>query len=457
MQNYKIQQYLADINGLKHYFIKDKFLYEESYLNSIVEQKIIGKYILKFSLDVDHNGNPHIACINDNKKIIHLKNNEKKWNKNTITEIQSFYKVKSIKLYAGLNNQTEAYILLLTQDIRNKNLYPLFLYSIKNSNWNVKKIADLNYDRYHPSLKSDTDNTGNLHIIFKTKENNKYKIYYKTYDAIHNKWSLSEKITESTEDITNTLLLCDTNNNINIVWCSLIDKNININFIRRKIDLYTKVKWKRFNTLPSNISNLTNPVLMQVGDNIKFGWKQSNFYNIIKTNIKKDDWKKSSSIKLSSSKFLIPLSIIGNKYKTIDPIKAPNTYFYLLDNNKKIIGINELHSIENTDKQKSVISIDKKNYAGPEENLKLDPSIFLDDIGKVIEKSTIVADIYANDNCKNQSNDLNSFIDKLNNLYKEIENVKSKELTLLNSILELSKKNNKIYRKIEEIINEYNG
>lgn len=465
----KSRQYLADVNGLKNYFLENRCIYEENYLNKIENKIIVEKNVLKFSIDMIDGGKLHIACIDNNNKLLYITKNNDEWSKNVISKIYTYYRIKDIKLYTNLNNLTESNILLLVKDTRYRNTYSLFFYYIRNSNWNARKITDLYYDRYAPSFKSDIDCNGNLHILFKTKENNKYKVYYKIYDARHNKWGLSEKITESSQDITNCLLLCDTNNNINIVWSSLLLKNININFIRRNINLYKRTSWKKFKTLPGNISNLTYPILIQVEDSIKFGWKQSNFYNIVKTNLEKDDWKKSSSIKLDSSKLLTSISIVGYKLKNIDIIKAPYTYICTFKNNRKVLGINNISAIENIKKVKVSSSdsmndnhninegLDNKNTPQSIDEFSQPSSLKqLDEIGKSIEESSIVNDMYPNQNLQNKSNDLDSFINRLNSLYKEIEDVKSKELTLLNSILDLRKKNNNIYKKVEEIIGDYN-
>lgn len=465
----KNMQYLADVNGIKHCFLENGCIYEKNNLNKKENRTVIEKHILKFSLDIDNDGNLHIACLNDNKKLLYLTRNNNEWNKKIISKIHTYYRIKDIKLYTNLNNLTTTNILLLVKDTRYRNTYSIFFYYIKNSNWNVRKITDLYYDRYLPSFKSDIDCNGNLHILFKTKENNKYKVYYKVYDAKHNKWGLSEKITENSQDITNSLLLCDTNNNINIVWSSLLQKNININFIRRNISLYKRTSWRKFKTLPNNISNLTYPILIQVEDSIKFGWKQSNFYNIVTTNIEKDNWKKSPSIKLDSSKLLTSISIVGYKLKNIDIIKAPYTYICTFKNNREVLGIRNIPIIENEKKVKipSPDSMDnnhdisdtldnKNNSQSINDSLQPSSLKHLDTIDKSIEESSIVNDMYPNFNLQNKSNDLDSFINRLNSLYKEIEDVKHKELTLLNSILDLRKKNNNIYKKIEEIIGDYN-
>ncbi|SKC69947.1 hypothetical protein [Maledivibacter halophilus] len=469
MRSIRDKQYIAGVKELKCYLLKNGCIYEENYFNPIEDKIIVEKDVLKFSLDIDKDNKLHIACVNNDKNLIYITKDKNKWNKRILSKVKSYYKIKDIKLYTNLNNKTTNNILLLVKDTRSRDMYSVFFYYIKNSNWNLKKIVDLYYDKYQPSFKSDIDYKGNLHILFKTKENAKYKIYYKTYDAFHNKWGLAEKITENTQDIINTLILCDTNNNANIVWCSLLDKNININFIRRKINLYKRTSWKEFSTLPKDISNLTYPTLIQVNNNLKFGWKQNNFYNIIKTSLDKDNWKKSTSIKLDSKDLLMPIEIAGYNFKNFDIIKAPYTYIYLSENDRIIPGIDEIPTIKDTkqDKIQNSDNItdfndigeslnDKNSCDTTNHNSELGYLPYLNNMGKSIEESSIVNDIYPNYNFQTQSNDLQGFINKLNSLYKEIEDVKNKELTLLNSILDLRKKNNKIYRKIEEILSDYN-
>lgn len=455
MKSIQTQRYLAENKGLNHYFLMNKYLYEESSFDLTKNKKIIENDIMSFSLDIDKSGMTNIACFDDNQRLFYLTKDKNQWDKKIITKIQSFYKVKAIKLYSNLNNENTKNIFLLVKDTRNKNTYSIFSYSIKNTNWNLNKVIDFSYDNYNPIFKSDIDNTGNFHILFKTKENDKYKLYYKMYNVKYNKWGLSEKITESTRDLFNTLILCDTNNNINIAWSSLLDKNIKINFIKRKIDLYRKVKWKTYKTLPKNISYITNPVLIQTGTNIQFGWKQNNFYNFTETNIEKDDWKKVSLVKLDHNRPLIPVSIIGKKYKDIDTLKVPYTYLYLINDNKKILGIDKIENIQVEVKKTNKPSVTKNTSCDPQNKSNSRLSSCLDDINLSIEKSTIVNDICSIVNTTQESNALNGFIEKLNNLYKEMESVKNKELTLLNSILEIRKSNNKLYRKIEEIINDY--
>lgn len=444
--------YLKDLNN---YFLNNNCLYVGKSLNSLDSQTPIEENIIAFSLDIDKSGLLNIVCIDDNQRLLYLTENKKQWDKKTITKIQSFYEVKAMRFYTNLNNENIRSIFLLVKDTRNENAYSIFSYSIKNTNWDTHKVIDFDYDNYNPIFKSDIDNSGNLHIIFKTKENDKYKLYYRLYNVKYNKWGLPEKITESTSDLFNTLILCDTTNNINIAWSSLLDKSIKIHFIKGKIDLYKKMKWKAFKTLPPNITNLTNPVLIQSGKNIQFGWKQNNCYNFTETKLDKDDWKKVSSIKLDLNSPLIPISIIRNKHKDMSTFKAPYTYLYLSDNNKKILGIDKLEDIQ-VEINKTFKSTNTSNINhGPQDRSNVKSLRYLDDIGLNIEKSSIVNDICSMIHGTQESDDLNVFIEKLNKLHKEMESVKNKELTLLNSILEIRKSNNKLYKKMEEIINDY--
>jgi hypothetical protein len=455
MKNIQTKQYLADEKKLNHYFLINKCLYEENSFDVIKNKKVIIKDIIAFSLDIDKSGLINIVCIDDNQRLLFLTKNKKQWDKKIITKIQSFYEVKSMRFYSNLNNENIRSIFLLVNDTRNENAYSIFSYSIKNTNCDITKVIDFHYDNYNPIFKSDIDNSGNLHIIFKTKENDKYKLYYRLYNVKYNKWGLPEKITESTSDLFNTLILCDTTNNINIAWSALLDKSIRIHFIKGKIDLYKKMKWKAFKTLPSNITNLTNPVLIQSGKNIQFGWKQNSCYNFTETNLEKDDWKKVSSIKLDLNSPLIPITIIRNDHKNMSTFKAPYTYLYLSDNNKKILGIDKLEDIQ-AEINKTFKSTNTNNINHDTQDTSNAKSLkYLNDIGLNIEKSSIVNDICSMVHSTQESDDLNVFIEKLNKLHKEMENVKNKELTLLNSILEIRKSNNKLYKKMEEIINDY--
>lgn len=453
MKSIQTQEYFAEDKGLNHYFLMNKNLYVENSLES--NRKIIGNDVMSFSLDIDGSGVHNIVFIDDDQKLFYLTKDKEEWNETIITKIQSFYEVKAIKLHSNLNNVNTKNVFMLVKDTRNKDLYCIFSYTIQNTDWTLNKAIDFYYDNNNPIFKSDIDYTGNLHILFKIKENDKYSLNYQIYNIKFNKWELSEKITESTRDLFNTLILCDTNNNINIAWSALEDKNIKIDYIKRKIDLTKKVKWKTSKTLPDNIANLTNPILIQKGSNIRFGWKQDNFYNFVETNLDKDDWKKVSSLKIDSNKPLIPISIIGNKYKDIDTLKAPNTYLYLSNDTKQILGIDRIDSIIEKVKETIQTPTTKKISINTQNKSVSQLSTYLDDISRDLEKSSILNDICSIVNTPQESNDLNSFIEKLNNLYNEMESVKNKELTLLNSILEIRKSNNKLYRKIEEIINDF--
>lgn len=331
------QNTTTKLNG-KYFYLNSQSLIC-SYQNFKVSNRILND-VSGYSVDIDESNNLNIVAFDDNSNITYLKFEDGDLNRLVKKEKMTGAKsICYIKLFSSKTNNANMFI--LTKNMQRSEIYQLINYTQTQGGWRGQRIIDLLYfKKGHPAVKIDMDNNNNFHIVYKEYTGGIYKLKYKTYLSRWNKWSKREVLVKSKYDLSNILMLCDSDNNINVSWSTLRDKDIEVRFVKRELNPYKVTRWEETDSFPF-IKNLTNPVLLEVNDRIRYGWRQNDTYHYIDTIKNKDSWIKKSSFKLMTH--LSPATYIPDKDMVSKKTKIPNTYLYFSDDDAKLIGLEDLN------------------------------------------------------------------------------------------------------------------
>ncbi|WP_432401158.1 hypothetical protein [Wukongibacter sp. M2B1] len=446
--------YLLKIDSyVYHFYLLSNILYLKITRDSINTISTISENISNFSVSMDASGSINIACINSSGNLILFSNKSNSWKKKIIANLYTnSYKYKNLKIYSTEKN---IHVLLLKSDNSQSKYWLILHYVIIDNVWHSNEVAKITTDSNMPFYKTDIDTYQNLHIVYKSYENDKSQLFYKTFNNKYSKWSVAERLSSKGNNVINANLLCDRKNNIYIVWSIIYNKNIKISFLKKKVDSKLHNSWKKVENFPYNISNLTYPILLQHGNNIKLLWKQNSKIHFTATNITKNVWNQIETISIENRN-LFPVTYIAYK-NNIETIKASLTY--CLYTNQKML----IYGIDSMDPD----NYNSENYVSPNKNHVNDNNIcirksfskYLQNVEKYFDNRKTIENLIPEILENNKANLYNSdtinakdINNKLLDLYDEIHDLKDKEILILNSLLNIRTDYNKLFDKVENIL-----
>lgn len=444
-------------NGVNfiRFYVSDNILYSEDINSSYkMNSDIIHDKTLHYAVNTDIDGRIHIIIIDYFGRLIYAINDNEKWTKKKIegSNFQS-HNVMDLKLYIDPNNTLNINVILMLRDKKNNNLCSIRHYSIKKNSWSFRNINDFWTEKYDATIKTDIDFKGNIHLIYKTKDHNNYTLYYRKYLKAKNKWSYPEKIC-SNQDISNICMLCDSNNYINLIWSELQNKNIVIVHFKKNLFSSSIYGWEKSNSLSLNNFNFMNLAVVQYDSFLSLIWKHDNKFFQVNTRLKEDKWSDINILENFNNLKLAPVCYIGNTYKNYQLVKAPFTYYWANGNEIFLMGLDA--GIPNSIDSNSIKEV-KFPYSSFDEYMNSVEMYFqnrLDDPKFFYDFSH-----HPTDNINNSMEipdlNMNEFKGKLIDLYYEIEELKTKELMLYNSLFKIRCQHISLYEKIEDILKDY--
>jgi hypothetical protein len=448
-------EYIVEDTVLKRFYISGNTLYIEI-IDKVTLKKdtrIIHKNITIFTLNKDLNGIIHIMAIDTLGKLIHIFNNGESWKKNKIENINfSSNLIKDLRLYININDNFDAHLIMLVNNKYNNNLWKIMHFCINSKNWSSQKISDIFIDRYGISIKTDIDKKGNIHLLYKSREENQYTLFYRKYDIKHKKWNPIERISKDIE-ISNLGILCDTNNYINIIWSHLQDKNIALNYLKKQNNTSSFLNWKKSKTIPTSISNFTNPILVQNNNHINLFWKRNDKLYSTQTKLSEDNWSNIKTINQTINSELFPLIYIGSKYKDLPLVHVPFTYYFndMQNHEPYIVGLGQLNEIDNLPKKR----LKSLNNTGCEFNNYIDEIKIYFQNNLIAENLISETKAIPNNSIESNLTSIQNFLNNLIYIYSEIENLKNAELSLLNSLTRIQNNHAKLYEKLKKLLVDY--
>lgn len=468
MNEYKNNRYLIKANSHIYFiFLLKNILYLEITKNTKKELITVSSNILNFSAAVDTSGLLHIACIETYGNLIHFTQRKNSFEKRNVTDLNiKSHKVTGLKLYIHKNSIH----ILLGFTNRFKDTYcNINHYLITNNYWKSNIIAKISADKYIPSYKSDIDKYGNIHLIYKSMDNKKSKLYYRMYNNRYKKWNITRRISNENIDVHNTSILCDTNAIVHVIYSVVHEKNIQTIYLKKETANSLEANWILVEDFPYNASNLTHPFLIQNNNHIKVLWKQNERFYCTQSDITENNWEEMKLVNIDKND-LVPIVYINHPFNDSEKINAPLTYCHYNTKDTFIVGFDEPNEYSNVPElssdEKDILSA-KAMGSGSSRSSIEGLSNYLKNIEAHFEDSNIVFDLIPEIKEISKTNKINStnednlsmkdILKKLAFLHQELSQLKNNELMMLNSFHDIKNDYLELYRKIENILKDFNN
>lgn len=238
----------------------------------IGKEKLGQEGTIDFSVTIDNRDNILLVCITKDGMMEYYFFNDSNWVKKTLSRLD----IKS-NIFGNLTLlNTNSYTHILCNKA---NLLNTMITSIEHIYWNEDSINKSTVTSYlsgklHSPFQVAIDGDNNLHLLYKAfyKENN--QLFYCKLNALNNRWSSCELVSNLTEDNCHPHLHIDTNNNLHMVWSTIEGSNFIIKY-KRKGDISSgKGGWSEVKTLTNNNTNSLSPIIVQVDNKILILCKQ---------------------------------------------------------------------------------------------------------------------------------------------------------------------------------------
>ncbi len=446
--------YIVEGVTYRFFYLNNYILYCDTLNNKGEEPEVIHREVTNYVVNKDINGVIHIAIIDSTGRLFHIFNENNEWKKRKIeyTNLKPSL-VKDLNIYICPNDPLNISIIFIIYSEKNNNLWSIIQFFIKRNRWSSKILDKFFAEKHDAIIKADMDSKGNIHLLYKSKFNDKYTLFYRMYSIDTSKWNYPERICSNSK-LSNINILCDSNNYVNTSWSELKNKDIIMNHSRKKISSANSYSWKKSKSLSANNSNFIDPILFQYNDYIILIWKDNNKFNFTKTKIDEDNWTVVQKIGELNTLELKPVSFIGERYKDYKFVKVPYTYYWCNKDDISLLGLDtQLENMNNFNSKKDK-DISKGEFDKYIESVNMyfkDNSNFSKLLPEHFKRFTV----NKKNTITNNDLDMNKFTKKLIDLYYEIEELKNKELMLYNSLFKIRSQHISLYEKIEDILKDF--
>ncbi|MCG8539612.1 MAG: hypothetical protein MJA82_06695 [Clostridia bacterium] len=395
----KKRAYIVQYGFIFYYFylVNDILYIEILHKDSKNIRKRLQTNIKEFSACLDNSSNTiHIVGLDTSHRLIHLFYKENIWKKRLIPDFKlDSTQLSSLRVYC---HRDKLNLILSKSHNPRMGIWKIIHLAISNRTFNLWKVAEIHINKHLLPYRIDIDMDNNIHVIYRSMRKDRHILFYRMFNSKYSKWSLAAKLSRDEDDVINMNLLCDTKNYIHVVWSYLHDKNIKVNYLRKKTTSPLTSGWKKSKTFPNILSNFTNPILLQCKDYIKLIWKMNDKFYYAKAKSDRDLWSSARTIKGYFNHPIIPITYIGSSYKEQELVKLPFAYGYY---NKEIfiMGLDE-PSIEDGFPGLSFKEINKNPFKSisleEEKDMRLNLKRFTENIKAQLNKEEIISNILYN-------------------------------------------------------------
>lgn len=310
--------------------------------NNEFSNKKISDNVMEFAVEIDEFGIFHLVCLAMNGELVYWKNQELKWYHRILTKYDSsFYQFKGLKIF--LCHQ-KIHILLAVANELNPEQWILKHHYWNNTVWHNKKVCEMNCGKYDNPFQGDIDTNDHIHIVYKSRQNEKNQIFYSKFNMAHNMWSTPQKINISTQENNHPFIFCDHENRLHLVWSCLENGSYKILYRHHQNSSAIKSVWSEVTNLTSEDSNCTHPLLLQRNDELKILWRQNNDYYIGSLNSKESTINAPILLSTDPDRKLFLISVIGSKYKLYQSVKLTLGYGFARDKDIYILGLDDIQN-----------------------------------------------------------------------------------------------------------------
>ncbi|MCR2042858.1 hypothetical protein [Anaerosalibacter massiliensis] len=363
--------------------------------NNIISLSEIEHNILDFSVIIDEKDKIQLIYLIENGNLIHCTYTQKKWIKQSIFRLNTKSNIyKHITLFMSNNSVN---IFYACANLVNINLWSIEQITKNSSNWTKKTVTSIFSKKILAPFYIDSDNLGNIHLVFRTNERNSTHIYYTFYNVFIKKWSqIIEKISLTKTNNKFPYLFIDSKNNIHILWSSLEDKDYILRYKKLSPGGQSKFKWKKIN-LPV-INNCTyTPIMSEINETLKITYLKDDEIGCLNSMDYGETWILIDKIKLNSPSIWF-LKYSSNSKKKYLNNKTNNFYAQISD--KMYLFFNEKDQKKINFDKEEIINLNNKDIQIEEKDelISIHNSDFMELKKNILEIKETIEQIIAHSN-----------------------------------------------------------
>ncbi|OPJ56513.1 hypothetical protein [Alkalithermobacter paradoxus] len=369
-------------SNIYSFFIKDNILYMEIIKeHKLIDTKIIVENIKCFCVE-DYGECINIVYVDLLGNLVYLRYSDVDIKKDNLLmldiENNRFKNIKFIISDKNLN------IFILTSKMELGSRYSLIHYLISNNTLEKYKLGEVVDDEYDVYA-IDVDSESNIHLIYRSFDSDKVQLYYRMFKKSYKRWLIPDKISDRNSDTRHMNLIIDTNDYIHIFWSSIKGKRMNSNYIFKKVDRNSLSNWQTSDSFKPIMGEFEDPILIQLNDDIKLFWKQSNKSYCIKAKVGEYMWDNIKTSNYSINYDLEHSIYTEKKCNNIDAKCFTPVANEIAETAMLNMKMEELNTLEEFN-----ISLNKQNLCFDFESMIIEHSR---DINPYIRASNIISDI----------------------------------------------------------------
>ncbi|WDV44136.1 hypothetical protein PV797_11420 [Clostridiaceae bacterium M8S5] len=275
----KDNYYLIETSKSLQYFFyktKDNSIYYDLYDNNRLSKKeiaIIENGVLEFTVNIDANDEIHLIFITDKGKINHYILKKSKWIKHTLYTVD----IKS-NLYNNLQIkfiQNNIHIFYSTCNYISPTIWTIKHIVNTKKGFEKRNVISYTANKMSSSFKIDYDSFGTIYLLYKNFSNKESHIYLISTNATINKWGKQPtKISYDNSSNSHPYLFVDNKDNVHVIWCTLTNNNLKLNYKKLAINRYNKIVWNNI-SLPEISFNSTHPFIYQYNNKLYIIYRQN--------------------------------------------------------------------------------------------------------------------------------------------------------------------------------------
>lgn len=249
-------------------------------VNTEDSSTIIDKKVLDFSATIDENNKLHLLYLRKRGELIYCIYSEKSWQKKLIGRFDIHSnKYKYLTLFVHKNTIN---ILYVSANLINLNLWTIEHIIKVNDSWQKIIVANIFSEKAIDPFYIDSDEFGNIYLVYSGKEYNNYNIYYLFFNAFTKRWTNNPtKISSSVANNILPYIFTDSQNNVHILWYSSDNGDYLLNYKRYSSIGDSKFQWKEI-SLPQILGNNYHAIMFEKSNKLNIIYiSQEEIFNLV--------------------------------------------------------------------------------------------------------------------------------------------------------------------------------
>jgi hypothetical protein len=222
-----------------------------------------------FSADVDAQDHIHLICQSLSGEILYFHFAGQEWDKQVLTKYEpSRYSIKYpvIKLMGK-----DIHVFFAMGNLYNSIDWTLYHYFWHNGQWKTLKIGHINLGRLMGHFQVDFDISGNIHIIYRDKDQKSYGIYHAGFDNEFGIWSSPEAITSGDKSPGYPAFLIH-GNMMHIVWNNVYKNHICVEYGSIDLDREKNKVIKKSSVISPEGIDAMRPIISYADQKLWITW-----------------------------------------------------------------------------------------------------------------------------------------------------------------------------------------